>query len=43
MFAAYSRLLDRFPVVTKCVTAGVLFSLGDVVSQVGKPIIDVSD
>ena len=33
MISAYSRLLDRHPVVTKCVTSGILFSFGDVVSQ----------
>lgn len=33
MFSLYSRFLDKFPILTKCVTSGVLFSLGDVVTQ----------
>jgi hypothetical protein len=36
MFAFYSRLLDKYPIVTKVITSGTLFSLGDVVSQKGK-------
>lgn len=36
MFAFYSRLLDKYPIVTKAITSGTLFSLGDVVSQKGK-------
>ena len=33
MIAAYSRLLDRFPLTTKSLTSGLLFSLGDIVTQ----------
>ena len=42
MFAGYSRLLDRFPILTKCVTAGLLFSLGDITSQMGIQYINIS-
>lgn len=29
----YSRLLASYPVTTKCITSGFMFSLGDVLTQ----------
>lgn len=42
MLAAYSRLLDSRPIVTKAVTSGLLFSLGDIASQFGMLTCDSS-
>ena len=33
MFSFYSRLLDRYPFLTKSITAGLLFSLADTITQ----------
>jgi hypothetical protein len=35
MFAAYNRLLTKYPILTKMVTSGTLFSLGDYITQTG--------
>ncbi len=35
MFAAYNRLLDKYPYFTKMITSGTLFSLGDIITQKG--------
>lgn len=39
MFAAYSRLLNKHPILTKMVTSGTLFSLGDIITQTGNNFI----
>jgi hypothetical protein len=31
----YSRLLDKHPIITKAVSSGLLFSLGDAITQFG--------
>jgi hypothetical protein len=36
MFAAYNKLLAAYPIPTKMVTSGTLFSLGDYITQAGK-------
>lgn len=33
MFQIYTRLLDKYPLMTKMLTSGVLFSFGDVITQ----------
>ena len=33
MFSFYSRLLDRYPFLTKSITAGLLFSFADTITQ----------
>ncbi len=35
MFAFYNRLLSKHPILTKMVTSGTLFSLGDYITQTG--------
>ena len=35
MFAAYNRALDKFPILTKMLTSGTLFSIGDIITQKG--------
>jgi hypothetical protein len=35
MFSAYTRMLDKYPLMTKMLTSGVLFSLGDAITQLG--------
>ena len=35
MFAVYNKLLAKFPVATKMVTSGTLFSFGDLITQGG--------
>jgi hypothetical protein len=45
MFAAYTRLLEKYPLLTKMVTSGVLFSFGDAITQIlidKKPKFDFS-
>lgn len=34
MFAAYTRLLEKHPLLTKMITSGVLFSFGDAITQI---------
>lgn len=34
--AMYSRLLANYPLTTKCITSGFMFSLGDAITQKGK-------
>jgi hypothetical protein len=34
MFAAYTRLLEKYPIVTKMLTSGALFSFGDAFTQI---------
>jgi hypothetical protein len=34
MFSAYTRLLEKYPILTKMLTSGVLFSLGDAFTQI---------
>ena len=36
IFAWYELMLERHPLTTKSLTGGILFSLGDVVTQKGK-------
>lgn len=43
MFSAYTRLLDKYPLLTKMLTSGVLFSFGDAITQVGKTLIICSN
>lgn len=33
MFSAYQKLLHKHPIITKSITCGILFSLGDCVTQ----------
>jgi hypothetical protein len=35
MFSAYNRLLEKYPILTKMLTSGTLFSLGDIITQKG--------
>lgn len=35
MFQQYTRLLDKYPLMTKMLTSGILFSLGDAITQLG--------
>lgn len=35
MFQKYTRLLDKYPLMTKMLTSGVLFSFGDAITQLG--------
>jgi hypothetical protein len=39
----YARLLKTYPITTKSITSGILFSIGDIVTQVGKRIIKCRD
>lgn len=32
----YSRLLNSYPLPTKCVTSGLIFSAGDIITQKGQ-------
>lgn len=34
MFFTYNKLLHKYPITTKLLTSGFLFSLGDAVSQI---------
>lgn len=39
ILGTYSSLLDKRPLVTKSVSAGILFSLGDAVTQLSTNVI----
>jgi hypothetical protein len=43
MFATYSRLLAAYPLPTKMVTSGTLFSIGDYITQTGNVYLIYSD
>lgn len=36
MIRFYSGLLDKYPLITKCITSGFMFSLGDWLTQTCK-------
>lgn len=43
MFSAYTRILNKYPLLTKMITSGVLFSFGDAITQVGKILLILSN